>query len=224
MQKGIFPILPGVKKFLHEYKNIDWIYFLRETVMKRWFAALPLFLLFLINACGVEPSVITSEQGTAVALTQTATMWTATPITPSPTNSPNQAVIVEALNSALRGADPLGEAMDAKFHVADVGFDPNGIPPVLITLRIHIECEWIIKSSCTTERAFVALIHAFEREGVRKKVVEQIPTTIEFIQIDAFERMSRIGSLAVSWKDVLAFTKSEITGDQLASRVIRFNP
>ena len=192
--------------------------------MKRLLAVIPVFLLIFINACDANESPVTSDIGTAVALTQTATMWTPTPITPSPTPSPNQAIIVDALNGALRGADPLGEAIDAKFHVADVGFDANGNPPILITLRIHIECEWIIRSSCTTERAFVVLIHALEREGVRKKVTEQIPTTIEFIQVDAFDHMTRIGSLAIRWQDLLAFTKNEITGDQLAVRVIRFIP
>ena len=192
--------------------------------MKRLLAIIPVFLLIFINACDVNESPVTSGVGTAVALTQTATMWTPTPITPSPTPSPNQAIIVDALNGALRGADPLGEAIDAKFHVADVGFDANGNPPILITLRIHIECEWIIRSSCTTERAFVVLMHALEREGVRKKVIEQIPTTIEFMQVEAFDHMTRIGSLAIRWQDLLAFTKNEITGDQLAVRVIRFNP
>ena len=192
--------------------------------MKRLLAIIPVTLLIFINACGIDESPVTSGVGTAVALTQTATMWTPTPITPSPTPQPNQAVIVDALNGALRGADPLEEAIDAKFRVADVGFDANGNPPLLITLRIHIECEWIIRSSCTTERAFVVLIHAFENKDVRKQVVEQIPTTIEFVQIDAFDHMVKVGSLAIRWQDVLAFTKKEITGDQLAARVIRFSP
>jgi hypothetical protein len=200
------------------------IHLFREVVMKRLLVVIPVSLLFLINACDVNPPPVSAETWTLVALTQTATMWTPTPVTPSPTASPNQAIIVDALNGALRGADPLGEALDAKFHVADVGFDANGNPPILITLRIHVECEWIIRSSCTTERAFVVLIHAFEKDGVRKKVVEQIPTTIEFVQIDAFDHMARIGSLAIRWQDVLSFTKNEITGDQLAVRVIRFNP
>lgn len=192
--------------------------------MKRLLAIIPVSLFFLINACDVNPPTVSPDTWTLVALTQTATMWTPTPITPSPTSQPNQVIIVDALNSALRGADPLGEAIDAKFHVADVGFDANGNPPILVTLRVHVECEWIIRSSCTTERAFVVLIHALENKDVRKKVIEQIPTTIEFVQIEAFERMTRIGSLAIRWQDVLSYTKGDINGDQLAVRVIFFNP
>ena len=193
--------------------------------MKRLLAVIPLILFIFINACtGNDPSVVPPDVGTAVALTQTAGMWTPTPITPSPTSSPNQAVIVDALNSALRGADPLGEALDAEFHVADVDFISNGYPPVLFTLRVRVECEWVIKSSCTPERAFVVLMHAFENKDVRKKVVEQIPTTIEFVQVDAFDHMTQIGSLAIGWQNMLLYVRGEITGDQLAVRVIRFAP
>ncbi|MBI3151232.1 MAG: hypothetical protein HYZ21_03815 [Chloroflexi bacterium] len=192
--------------------------------MKRFLPVLPVFVLIFFSSCGVESSTVSPDTGTAVGLTQTAAMWTATPITPSPTTLPNQAVIVDALNGALRGSDPLRDALDAKFHVADVGFDANGNPPLLITLRVHVECEWVIRPACTPERAFVVLIHAFEKEGVRKKVVEQIPTTIEFIQVDAFDHMTQIGSLGIRWQDVLAFTKGEITSDQLAVRVIHFSP
>lgn len=196
----------------------------REAAVKRFLPVVPVFVLIFFSSCGVESSTVSPDTGTAVGLTQTATMWTATPITPSPTTLPNQAVIVDALNGALRGADPLTEAIDAKFHVADLGFDANGNPPILITLRVHVECEWIIRPSCTPERALVVLIRALQREGVRKKVIEQIPTTIEFIQVDAFDHMAQIGSLGIRWKDVLAFTNNEITGDQLAARVIHFTP
>jgi hypothetical protein len=33
-----------------------------------------------------------------------------------------------------------------------------------------------------------------------------------------------IPHLIVYWQDVLAFAQKEITGDQLAARVLRFNP
>jgi hypothetical protein len=67
-------------------------------------------------------------------------------------------------------------------------------------------------------------MHALEREGVRKKIIEQIPITIEFVQVTALDHMSQIGIIEIRWQDVLAFTNGEITGDQLAARVNRFNP
>lgn len=189
--------------------------------MKQFLAVIPIFLFIFLGACGVPGNQLSPDLGTFVAQTQTATMWTPTPITPSPTSVPKEAVIVDALNGAMRGADPLGEAIDAKFQITDVGFDASGNPPVIITMRVHVECEWILTPSCTAERAFVILMHTFQREGVRKKLVEQIPATLEFLQVIAFDHMSQIGSLTIRWQDAVAFINGDITGDQLAARVYR---
>jgi len=192
--------------------------------MKPFFVAIIIFLFVSIRACGVPDGQLDPSAVTFVVQTQTAAMWTPTPITPSPTNVPKQAVIVDALNGAIRGADPLMEALDAKFYVTDIGFDMNGNPPATTTLRFNMECEWVLERSCTVERAFVVLMHAFEREGVRNKVKEQIPVTIEIVRITAFDHMSPIGTILVQWTDVMAFANGNITGDQLASRVARTNP
>ena len=192
--------------------------------MKRFFVAIPIFLFIFLGACGVPSDQLDPRVSTFVVQTQTATMWTPTPITPTPTSVPKEAAIVEALNGVLRGADPLEEVLDAKFYITDIGFDANGYPSLTTTIRVHVECEWILERSCTTERAFVVLMHAFEREGVRKKIIEQIPATIEFVQVMAFDHLSHIGTMEIRWQDVLAFANGDITGDQLAVRVTRFNP
>ena len=199
-------------------------YSFREIVVKRFLVIMPIFLFIFLGACGVPDNQIDPRAITLVVQTLTATMWTPTPVTPSPTSVPKEIVIVDTLNGALRGADPLGEAIDAKFYVIDVGFDASGNPPLISTMRVLVECEWILKPSCTAERAFVVLMHAFERDGVRKKILEQIPATIEFVQVMAFDHLSHIGTIAVRWQDILAFANKDITGDQLAARVNRFNP
>ena len=192
--------------------------------MKRFLVLIPIFLIIFIGACSAPGDQLDPRVSTFVVQTQTATMWTPTPITPTVTIEPKEAIIVDALNSVLRGADPLEEVLDARFYVTDIGFDLNGNPPVTTTMRIHVECEWVVEHSCTTERAFVVLMHVFEREGVRKKIIEQIPTTIELISVMAFDHLSPIGTMEIRWQDILAFTNGEITGDQLAVRVTRFNP
>lgn len=192
--------------------------------MKRFLAIIPIILFILLAACGVSDDQVVPSVGTSVAETQTAVMWTATPITPSPTPVPHEAVIVDTFNSVMRGADPLQEAIDAKFFITDIGFDAGGNPLVLITMRIDVECEWVLKPSCTTERAFVVLMHAFEKENVRKKIIEQVPVTIEYVQVIALDHMSQIGLIEVRWQDVLAFITGGITGDQLAARVVRNIP
>lgn len=192
--------------------------------MKRFLVVIPICLFFILGACGAPTNQWDPSVGTFVAQTQTATMWTATPVTPSPTPIPNEAVIVTELNGVLRGADPLGEALDAKFYVTDIGFDTNGNPPITNTIRIHVECEWVLKPSCTAERAFVVLLHAFEKDGVRKKIVEQIPSTIEIMRVRVFDHMVQIGMLEIPWQVLLEFANGDITGDQLAARVKRLNP
>jgi hypothetical protein len=192
--------------------------------MKRFLVVIPIFLLVVLGACGTASSQVNSEMGTAVAQTQTASIWTPTPVTPSPTSVPKGAVIVEALNNVVRDADPLGNALDVKFYITDIGFDASGNPPLVTTMRIQIECEWVLKPACTAERAFVVLMHAFENNAARKKIIEQIPSTIQFVQVTAMDHMAQIGVIVIRWQDVLAFTSNEITGDQLAARAIRLNP
>jgi hypothetical protein len=185
---------------------------------------IPVCFFVLLSACAEITVTVPDEVGTAVAETQTAKMWSPTPVTPSATPVPNPLVILDALNGALRGADPLREVMDAKFYVADVGFDANGNPPLIITLRISVECEWIMHPSCTTERAFVEVIHVFEKEGVHKKIVEHMPASIEFIQVVAFDHFNQNGTLIVRWQDVLAYIEGKISPEQLAAYVLPFSP
>jgi hypothetical protein len=192
--------------------------------MKRFLVVIPIFLLIVLGACGTASGQVNSEMGTAVAQTQTASIWTPTPVTPSPTTVPKGAVIVDALNNVVRDSDPLGSAIDVKFYITDVGFDPAGNPPIMTTMRIQIECEWVLKPACTTERAFVVLMHAFENNGARKKMIEQMPPTIQFVQVNATDHLAPIGAIVVRWQDVIAFTSNDITGDQLAVRAIRLNP
>lgn len=192
--------------------------------MKRILPMVPMCLFVFLSACGDVTVTVSDEVGTAVAQTQTATMWTPTPVTPSATPVPNPLVILDALNGALRGADRLGEAMDAKLYVTDVGFDANGNPPLTITLRISVECEWVMHPSCTTERAFVEVIHALEKEGIRKKIVEHMPASIEFIQVVAFDHFNQSGTLIVRWQDVLSYVEGKISPEQLAAYVLPFSP
>jgi len=193
--------------------------------MKRFLLIIPIILFAALGACG-DPSgqVLDPKIITYVAQTQTAAAWTPTPVTPTATAVPNQATIVNTLNDALRGADPLGEALDARFYVTDLVFEMSGKPPVTDKVRISVECEWVYKSSCTAQRTFVVLLHIFERDGVRKKINAQFPETIKTLQIVAFDRMQPIGTMEILWKDLLAFADNEITGEQLAARATPVRP
>jgi hypothetical protein len=191
--------------------------------MKRFLIVIPVVLFIILAACGSD-NTVNPDVGTMVAQTQTAKMVTATPTT---THVPSQAAIVNALNGALRGADPLEEGFDARFNIIDIVFEVNGNPPFTDKIIIHIECEYVYKQTCTAERSFVVLMHVFQKEGVRNKVIEQIPETIKTVQVKVFDNRnnrSQIGVVEALWQDVLAYGKGEITGDQLAVRAKRLTP
>jgi len=184
--------------------------------MKRFLVVVPIFL-FALGACNAfSPQPDPNAAAAAAAQTQVAAPPAGTPV-------PKVAVIVNTLNGALHGADPLEETLDVKFSVIDAGFEVSGDPVAITTLSVHVECECIkTKSTCTTERAFTAVAHVFEKDGIRKKILEQIPETLQVMQIRAFDRMQPIGIIEVSWSDLLAFANGEITGDQLGARITRF--
>lgn len=197
--------------------------------MKQFLLFTFIMLFVVLGACSALSGQLENGQldpviVTYVAQTQTATAWTPTPVTPTATAVPNQVTIVNALNEALRGADPLGEALDARFSVIDIGFDVSGNPPATNKIRIGIDCEWVYKSSCTVERTFVVFLHTLENKGTRKKIREQLPETIAILQIVAYDRMQPIGTMEILWKDLLAFAGKEITGEQLAARATPVRP
>jgi hypothetical protein len=200
--------------------------------MKQFLLLTFIMLFIVLGACSALSSQLNGQLDgqidpiiiTYVAQTQTATAWTPTPVTPTATAVPNQVTIVNVLNDALRGADPLGEALDARFSVTDIGFDMSGNPSVTNKIRISIDCEWVYKSSCSVERTFVVLLHALKKDGIRKKINEQLPETIAILQIVAFDRMQPIGRMEILWRDLLSFAENEITGEQLAARATPIRP
>jgi len=192
--------------------------------MKRFLVVIPFFLSVLFGACYTPVGTIPPSIGTLVARTQTATMWTPIPVTPSATLVPNEAVILKALKDGLRQrTDPLVETLDAKFSIVDISFDQNGKLPIA-TMIVQVDCEWIKEPSCTKERAFVTLANAFAgiKDDVRKKMMKQIPKTIDVVQVRAFDHMTQIGIVEVSWECLLQFADGDITGEQLAARVVVF--
>jgi hypothetical protein len=221
-----------------EYPNVDLLpppvppwwarafdYFFGTSFLKR-FLVLALICLFIIilgtfriPRGGLDPILIAY-----VEQTQTATLWTPAPGTPSATPVPKQAFILNALNDALQQeADPLEETLDAKFSIIDIGFDSNGNSPTTV-MEVHVECVWITSSTCSEQRAFIAFANAFKglKPGIRKKIKDEIPVTIKTVQVRAFNHMTQIGIIGIDWQFLLDFADGNITGDQLAARAFQF--
>jgi hypothetical protein len=189
--------------------------------MKRLLVVVPILLLVMLGACSGPGSGLDPHTGTLVAQTQTASVWTPTPLV---TAVPNQVLILDTLNSGMRGVDGLDEAIDAKFNVADIAFESYRNSSVTNLLRVQVECEWISKPSCTAERAFVVFVHAFAGKKIRPKIIKEIPVTITIIQIKALDHLAPIGTVEIDLADLSAYLDGHITCDQLVARMRRTNP
>jgi hypothetical protein len=187
-------------------------------MLKRLLPLLPLILMLACTPSGpVSPWMLT-----AVVQTQTASAWTPTPVTPSPTTEPNTGKIATVLNNAMLGADPLAETIEAKFSVIDVRvlYDQTG--SLASTLQIQVECEWIYNNGCTAERTFVTLMKAMTRNDKTIGVIsENVPSTVQVMQVIALEHMTQRGSILVSWRDFMDYAAGKINGNQLGSRITR---
>lgn len=186
-------------------------------MLKRILPFLP--FLFFLACVPTEPS---PDMQTAVVQTLTATMWTPAPTT---TPAPNTGKIVQILNGVMVGSDPLAETIEAKFSVIDAQIINDQSSNTADILSIHVECESIYNNSCTPEETFVVLMHAFiATDKIIGKVSEQVPSTVQFMQVVTFNHMAQTGMIMVKLKDVVDFAKGRIDGSQLGSRIMRLTP
>jgi hypothetical protein len=196
--------------------------------MKYLMGGLLVVCVILLNSCGdvmiPVSGGISTEIGTHVAETQTATMWTATPVTPTFTPAPNPKKIIENLNKFLKGHNPLGQAIDAKFYVTEVTFEESVNPVAKTGLWITVECEYLYHSSCTAERALVVVLEALQQEETRKKILKQVPTTVRTFKVIALDRMQLIGIIDMSWADAIAFAEGKLLPEQLIGRIYHSYP
>jgi hypothetical protein len=186
-------------------------------MFKRVIAFLPV-LVFI--ACA--PDISNPDVQAAVINSLTATSWTPTPITPSATPEPNTARIVEILNEIIIGSDPLSETVVAKYSVIDAQVILDVTTQQASVLKIHVDCDWVYSDNCTPESTFVILMYAFsENDKVIERIQNQIPASVQTLELVAFERMTQTASIFILWKDVWDFALGKINGNQLGSRMMR---
>jgi len=186
-------------------------------MLRRLLPFLILLLLVLLVAC--MPDLSDPEIQHAVIQTLTATAWTPTP---SATPTPNTSGIVDILNNAVNGSDPLEETIDARFSVLDSQVLLNESTKQALTLQIDVDCEWVFSDGCTPEESFVVLMRAFRTNGkIFKKISDDVPPTILSLHVVTFDRMIRRGMLAASWDDVTEYVAGRINGNQFGSRTVR---
>ena len=196
--------------------------------MKYLTGALFCICIFLMNSCldGFIPVTgISTEVGTHVAETQTASMGTATPITPTATPIPNEVQIINILNNNIRNVDELAELVEAEYYVARVDFIKSGNPNVFTIMRINIVCESITLRTCTPERGFVILMHGFEgafkKDNQRNTLSSQVPQTIQTLEVIVeLAHAGSLGSFTIGWNNVKAFAGGNLSPEQLDHEII----
>jgi hypothetical protein len=185
-------------------------------MLRRFLAFMPLIF---FTACGSMDGYVNLP---AAIQTLTATVWTPLPTTPTSTPVPATGKIVDALNNALIGVDPLAESIGSRFTVIDakvITEPPAGLSGIL---RIDIECEWIYSDSCTPEESFARVMRALRtNEKVRERIYETVPATIHTLQVASYNHMNPDGMIVVMWPDVLAYMDETINGNQLGARIVR---
>lgn len=180
--------------------------------MKRFLLILPIFLLILLNACGVTPAM-----GTAVAQTQTAVVWTPTPAS---THVPSDGKLVNWLNDELVGAaDPLGVTLDATYRVQDIRFPPV-YGTAYLMLRVDMRCECSRNMQCCTpERMFVLVMEAMMKHATN--ILPEVPNDVTEFKVVCYDRETQVGVMFALWSDVKGYLNGEVSGYQLGARVQR---
>ena len=204
-------------------------------MLKRILPCLPVLMLVYFAACTPEPGIpvsggdspsvtafIKPSVQTAVIQTVTSAALTAAAPTPTPALDPQK--LINTLNSAMIGVDPLSETIEAKFMVIDIEYLTDGQSKEIQTLRIHVECEWIFRDNCTPEESFVNLMHAFATDKMIETVRPMMPSTLKDIQVVTFNHMQQNGTIVASWQDVVDYGTGKISGQQLGSRITRLTP
>jgi hypothetical protein len=183
--------------------------------MKRVLFVVPIVLFIILNACAGNVTTIAPPVGTAVAETQTASIWTPTI---SPTPDPNESKIVEWLNAELSNTDALEQTLDARYQVVDVSFPTvNGLATII---RVDIRCECAINGQCCLpERMFVTTIASLKKRA--EKIMGQVPGTVSELKVVCYDHVTQVGVISASWADVKGYVADQLNGYQLGSRVYR---
>jgi hypothetical protein len=186
-------------------------------IVKKSLPFIPIVLLVFLHACSGATLAIPIEIGTAVANTQTATMWTPTL---SPTPNYYIPAMIGWLNLDLSATlDPLEQTLDAKYLVTDISF-----PPILnsqsLTFRVDVQCECAANANCCVpERMFVVLVNSLRRN--QSAILQHVPLGLSEMIVVCRDHQRPIGAMYAFWPDIQGYLLGYVNGYQLGPRVIR---
>jgi hypothetical protein len=182
--------------------------------MKRVLLVVLFILMMFLYACGSTSNTpIPPVIGTAVAQTQTATMWTASV---TPTINPDVSKIMSLLNGVFQ-EDTLEMTLDARYFADNVLFQ-NKLDNSSGIFYLYIRCVCAINSHCCTpERIFVVTMHAMKKR--HGDIIAQVPDHTLWVDVTCYNNTGSIGVMRASWSDVKAFLLDEIDGSILGWHV-----
>jgi hypothetical protein len=185
--------------------------------MKRLLLFIPIAFLFLVNSCVLAdtPSGVPNDMGTAVANTQTATVWT---VAPTQTFNPNISFMVNWLNVRLMSpTNALASTLDAKYSVTEITVR-NHSP---MTYRIDVTCICMNEADCCIpERTFVVILESLKTNT--SEPFSRIPPDVSQVMVVCFnQRNTQIGAISVSWQSVREYLLGNLTGYELGVQVTR---
>jgi hypothetical protein len=185
--------------------------------MKRFVLVLVGALFLALAGCGE----ITTEQAVAGAQ-QTIEVASLVP-TATPTPVINEMAMIEKINANLseeKVVDSLSRTVDAIYQVTNISFDLGG--GTAIIFQIDIMCTCVRNQNCCVpERMFVVLVHAMKATG--NQIIQNVPTTIQEVNISCFHGTYMIGIAHVSWENLqnyLVASDNQIGGYQLGGQVV----
>lgn len=183
--------------------------------MKRLLPSLPIIFLILLDACSVggDPKV-PSIMSTLVIQTVTAAAWTPMP---TQTDNPYIPIMVNWLNTDLSSAHSLEWSLDAEYRVINVSF-PNVPESGALVFRVDVQCACINGDECCfPERTFVVLTDSMKRNVNAL----QIPIEVSEIMVVCYKNKTKTAAISAPWQDVKSYLQGQLTGYQLAPRVVR---
>lgn len=183
--------------------------------MKRLLPLVLIFLLLLLDACSTLISPISPAVGTAVAQTQTASMWTPSV---TPMHDPNEAKIVDWLNEKLSRADPLERTIDAYYQALDTSFSYGASGNMIFRVDMRCECPYNAQC-CVPERMFVVAMKAMKDH--KDDILKQAPGSVSDFHLVCYNHQTQIGTMAARWVDVIGYFNGDLTGDQFGWRVYK---
>jgi hypothetical protein len=179
--------------------------------MKRVYLVLVFTVLLFFYAC--IPMTISPPIHTAVAQTQTATMWTPTATS---TIHPDVSEILSLLNDGLP-KDNLEMAIDARYSVVDAWF-PFLSNSSFKIFHIDIRCECVINSQCCTpQHMYVLAMRALKHRA--EDIIAQVPGDVIRVDVACYNSSTPIGVLSASWVEVKEYIRGNFDGHILGWHV-----